>query len=242
MSASNQRVYGRIPVLESLRAGKRSARKLILLRSGNGLEELRAAAGRIEVVEVSRGELDRLVDGANHQGVVLETGALPIYELGSWLKRHPEEDSILVVLDSIEDPQNFGAIVRSACACGAAGVIFPKAHSAPLTATVCKASAGATEYIDLIQVGNLTQALDELKKAAYWVVGLDAEGDKKLWDVDLRGRIVLIIGSEGKGMRRLVREQCDHLAKIPISGAITSLNASASAAIALSECLRQRKR
>lgn len=242
MSSSTQRVYGRIPVLESLRAGKRVPRRLFLLNSSKGLEDIRVAAGRIEIIETGRAELDRLVEGANHQGVVLDTGALPTLDLDTWLSRNDSPNLTLVVLDSIEDPQNFGAIVRSACATGASGAIFPKAHSAPLSASVCKAAAGAMEHIDLIQVPNLVRALEDLKDANFWITGLDAEGDKAIWEVDLTGRTALVIGNEGKGMRRLVQEKCDFLAKIPIQGPITSLNASASAAIALAECLRQRSK
>jgi len=141
----------------------------------------------------------------------------------------------------VQDPHNLGAVVRSAAACGAAGVLFAKDRSAPLSPAAVKAAAGAMEYVDLVQATNLARALGVLKKAGFWVAGLEAEGAKVLWDADLGGRMALVVGSEGKGIRRLVREQCDLLVRIPLTGPITSLNASVSAGIALAECVRQRR-
>lgn len=232
-------VIGRIPVLECLRAGKRPAHQLFLLKSGKHLEEIRAAAASISIHEVSREELDRMTDGATHQGVILETGPLPLLTVDRWLETPMAPPVMAVLLDSIEDPHNFGAIIRSAAACGAGAVVFAKDRSAPLSAATAKAAAGAIEHIPLVQEVNLVRAIQKLQKAGFWVAALDAGGDTVLWDADLRGSMALVVGSEGKGVRRLVSETCDLRLRIPLHGAIDSLNASVSAAIALAEWMRQ---
>ena len=242
MSNKVECVIGRIPVLECLRAGRRRAYRLYVLKSAKGLEEIVQAAGRVPMQLAARDELDRMVAGATHQGVVLQADPLPLVALDAWLGKLSGASPFAVVLDEIQDPHNFGAIVRSASACGAAGVIYAKDRAAPLTPSAVKSAAGAMEYIDLVQTTNLARALQALKKAGFWVAGLDAEGDRPLWEADLSGRMALVVGSEGRGIRRLVREQCDLLARIPLTGPITSLNASVSAGIALAECVRQRQR
>ena len=240
MSATTHCIIGRIPVLESLRAGKRTPRRLFLLSGAKGLEAIRAAAGATPVESLSRQELDRLTKGATHQGVMLEADPLPLWELEAWLRRPLPEQPVIMILDGVEDPQNFGAIARSAAACGAAGLLFAKDRSAPLSPVALKAAAGAMEYLDLIQVTNLSRSLDQLKAAEFWIAALEADGDQLIWEADLRGRIAVVIGSEGKGVRPLVRKHCDYALRIPLEGPITSLNASVSAGIALAECLRQR--
>ncbi len=182
-----------------------------------------------------------MAKGATHQGVVLEADPIPRVALEAWLAQSLAPDAVIVILDGVEDPHNFGAIVRSASACGASAVMFGKDRSAPLSAAATKSAAGAMEYIDLIEVTNLVRAVEALKKAGFWIAGLDANADKDLWDADLTGKVGLVIGSEGKGVRRLVAKQCDFHLRIPLTGPITSLNASVSAAIALAECLRQRR-
>ncbi|MFO7973791.1 MAG: 23S rRNA (guanosine(2251)-2'-O)-methyltransferase RlmB [Candidatus Hydrogenedentota bacterium] len=240
-SAVKQRIAGRIPVLECLRAKKRPARRLFVLASAKGLDEIIEEAGGIPVEERSRKELDDLVEGAVHQGVVLEAEPLSRMNEKKWVTRDFPADAIAVVLDGIEDPHNFGAIVRSASALGALGVFFAKRHAAPLSIATFKSAAGAMEYIDLVEVTNIARALNTLKDAGFWVAGLDADAPQTLWEADLSGKTALVIGSEGKGMRRLVRESCDFVVRIPLIGPITSLNASVSAAIALAECRRQRR-
>lgn len=234
-------VLGRIPVLECLRARRRKPKQLYVLRSGKGLDEVVAAAGHLPVHEATREELDRLTGGLNHQGVALEAGPLPVFPLNEWLDRGTGPNTTVLVLDEVQDPHNFGAMVRSAAACGATAVLFGKDRSAPLSPTAAKSAAGAMEYVDLLQATNLSRALELLKKAGFWVAGLAAEADQCLWDADLSGKTALVIGSEGKGLRRLVREHCDVLISIPLTGPITSLNASVSAGIALAECVRQRR-
>lgn len=238
--AVKQRIAGRIPVLECLRAKKRPARRLFVLASATGLDEILDEAGGIPIEERSRKELDDLVDGAVHQGVVLEAGPIPLMAEKEWLARDLPDTAVAVVLDGVEDPHNFGAIVRSASALGASGVFFAKRHAAPLSVAAFKSAAGAMEYIDLVEVTNISRALGTLKEAGFWVAGFDADAPQTLWEADLGGKIALVIGGEGKGMRRLVRETCDFVVRIPLKGPITSLNASVSAAIALAECQRRR--
>ena len=233
-------VTGRIPVQEALRAGKRRAHCLYYLESGEGLEAILDAAVSIPAEACDRDELDRLADGLPHQGVVLDAEPLPIHRAEDWTAGEFPPDAIAVVLDGITDPHNFGAIVRSAAACGACGVVFAKDRAAPVSTAATKSAAGGMEYVDLVQATNLARTLDLLKEAGFWVAGLDEDGDRLLWETDLTGRIALVIGSEGEGMRRLTRERCDFVARIPLDGPIPSLNASASAAVALVECKRQR--
>ncbi|MBP8132406.1 MAG: 23S rRNA (guanosine(2251)-2'-O)-methyltransferase RlmB [Candidatus Hydrogenedentes bacterium] len=240
MSAKYEIVYGRNPVLECLRARRRAARRLLLLRDAKGLDALIEAAAGLSIAYAARQELDRFAGGGAHQGAVLEAEPLPVLELRDRLAAETGH-ALFVALDGVEDPQNFGAIVRSASACGASAVIFTRDRAAPLSPAMVKAAAGAVEHVPLVRVTNLVRAIETVQGAGFWVSALDAAGDKLLWDVDLTGRTMLIIGGEGKGVRRLVRERCDHLLRIPITGPITSLNASVSAGIALAECLRQRQ-
>jgi 23S rRNA (guanosine2251-2'-O)-methyltransferase len=233
-------VLGRIPVLEALRARKRTPRKLWLLDGAQGVEGLLEAAGAVTVKRCDRRTLDDKAGGAVHQGVVLEATPLPALDLQEWLGRDLPADCVAVVLDGVEDPHNFGAIARTASATGAASVVFAKDRAAPLSPAALKSAAGAMEYVDLIEVTNIARSLERLKEAGFWTAALDASGDQSLWDADLKGRIALVIGGEGGGVRRLVLETCDFRLRIPIAGPITSLNASVSAGIALAECLRQR--
>jgi len=229
-------------VLECLRARKRPPRRLFLIEGGRGLEPIRDAARSVPVETARREVLDRMAKEGNHQGALLVCALLVVSRLADWLKGAIPEDALVVILDGIEDPHNFGAVVRSAAACGAAGVLFGKDRAAPLSPAAAKAAAGGIEYIDLLQETNLPRAVRLLQDAGFWVAGLDADGDRLLWDADLKGRIALVVGSEGRGVRRLVLEHCDWRLRIPLPGAISSLNASVSAGIALAECLRQRRK
>lgn len=241
MSGKSDRIYGRIPVLECLRARRRAPRRLFLLHSAKGLEEIEAAAGHTPIEETTRDNLDKLAKGGVHQGVVLEVGPMPVLQIEDCIDRLPQGDALVVLLDSVEDPHNLGAIARSAVALGANALVFTRDRSAPLSATAVKTAAGAMEYLDLVEVTNLARAMEKLKDAGFWIAGLEADGDQLIWDANLTGRTAIIIGSEGKGMRRLTREKCDFLLRIPITGPITSLNASVSAAIVLAEVARQRE-
>lgn len=235
-----QRVAGRIPVLEALRAGRRQPRKLYLLREAKGLEGVREAARGVPVQEASRTELDALAGGVVHQGVVLEAESLPVFRAESWVRRAFAPDAIAVVLDGVEDPHNFGAIVRSAAAAGAVGVLFGRDRAAPVSPASVKSAAGGMEHVDLVEAANVARLLELLKEAGFWVAGFEVDAEQTLWEANLTGRIALVIGSEGKGMRRLVSERCDFHLRIPLPGRIDALNASVSAAVALVECLRQR--
>jgi len=235
-------VAGRIPVLECLHAKRRRVHKLYVLRDATGLDEIRSAAKGIPLEQMSRADMDHLVPDGLHQGVVLRADPVPVLNADEWVKGELPPDAIVVALDGIQDPHNFGAVVRSAAACGARAVLFGKDRAAPISHVTVKSAAGAMEYIDLVQATNLVRALDGLKEKGFWVAELDADAPQPIWEADLKGRIVLVIGSEGKGVRRLVHEHCDLHLSIPLSGPITSLNASVSAAIALAECLRQRRR
>ncbi|MCH7960036.1 MAG: 23S rRNA (guanosine(2251)-2'-O)-methyltransferase RlmB [Candidatus Hydrogenedentes bacterium] len=237
----NEFVVGRIPVLECLRAGKRPARGLFLLKKGKGLDEIERAAPGIPVERCSRNELDRLSGDVVHQGVVLEAGALPVHNADTWIDRSFSSDALVMVLDGVEDPHNFGAIVRSAAACGVCAVVFGKDRAAPISPVSVKSAAGGMEYVDLVRATNLVRVLDGLKERGFWVGALAADAGQAVWDADLTGRIALVVGSEGKGVRRLMREHSDFELAIPLSGPIAHLNASVSAAIALYECRRQRE-
>ncbi len=239
-ASSGQWIAGRIPVLECLRARKRAARKLYLLENGKGLEPIRAEAGLVPIEACSRSELDRLLPNFTHQGAILEAEPLPVHALENWAARPFPADCIVMALNEIEDPHNFGAIVRSAAAAGARGVVFGKHRAAPISSASLKSAAGAMEHIDLVETANLVRGLRLLKDAGFWLAALDAEAPQVNWEVDITGRIVLVVGSEGRGLRRLAREVCDFHLRIPIQGPISSLNASVSAGIALAECLRQR--
>lgn len=234
-------VYGRNSVLECLRARRRRCRALHVLAGGEDLDEIREAAAGLRIVEAARADLDRLTKNGVHQGVVLECDPLPLYDLKVWLDRPIAKDAVVVLLDGVTDPHNLGAIARSAAAMGAAALMLPEDRAAPITATAVKSASGAMEHIDIVRVKNVARAIELLKEHEFWIAALDPEGDKTLWEADLGGRIGLVIGSEGAGLRRLVKESCDFAVRIPLPGPIPSLNASVSAAIALAECLRRRQ-
>ena len=235
-----ERIYGRQSVLECLRARRRRAHRLYLLQDARGVEAILEAAASVPLEQCGRRDLDRITDDGTHQGVVLEVDPLPVANADSWDPSRLPQEAIVVVLDGVEDPHNFGAIARSACAFGAHALVFGKDRAAPLSAVACKSAAGALEHLTLIQATNLVRAIDRLKEADFWVYALDADADNILWRVDLLKRVAIVIGAEGKGIRRLVREHCDAAVSIPLAGPIPSLNASTAAAIALAEIVRQR--
>jgi len=237
-----ERIVGRIPVLECLRVRKRRPRRLYCQAQARGLERLLDAAEDVPVETRSAAELDQLAGGVVHQGVVLDADPLPLYRPEDWSQGSLPADAVVVLLDGVEDPHNFGAIVRSAAAWGALAVVFGKDRAAPISPASLKSAAGAMEHIDLLQATNLVRGIDAFKKVGFWVSALEDSAPQDIWAADLRGRVVLVVGSEGEGIRRLVREHCDSHLRIPLPGPIKTLNASVSAAIALAECTRQRKR
>jgi len=203
-----------------------------------------AQAAKLTVEPTDALALDALAKGVKHQGVIAVCGGdYPYLDLDALLQhaRARSDSPLLVALDEVTDPHNFGAIVRSAVALGAHGVITLKDRAAPVTATVVRASAGATEHAAIARVTNLSRALERLRDEGFTAVGLAGEATVSLRDLDLRGALVLVVGSEGSGLRRLVRERCDHLARIDLAGPVTTHNASVAAGVALYEAVRQRR-
>mgnify|MGYP005855728803 CR=1 FL=1 len=241
-------IWGRNAVLEALRAG-RPLRRLLMaqnLAATGSLAELLAAArsSGVPVQRVPREALDRLCRTTHHQGVAAATSAHEYVSLDNILAEATTrgEPSLVLVLDSLQDPQNFGSLLRTAEAVGAHGVIIPKHRAVGLTAAVAKASAGAIEHLRVSQVTNISRTLEELKERGLWVVGLDMAGERPYDEQDLNLPLALVVGSEGKGLSRLVRERCDLTVRLPMRGRVESLNAAVAGAIVLYEAWRQRVR
>jgi 23S rRNA (guanosine2251-2'-O)-methyltransferase len=237
-------VVGRQVVLEALRSDQEINKILVAKGQKQGsIREIFALAKEqgIVVQEVERTILDKLSEGANHQGVVAQIAGVSYVELEDLMGQPKDGDwaPFLILLDGIQDPHNLGSIMRSGEAMGVDGVIIPKRRAAPVTQTVMKASAGAANYMPVCRVGNLVATIDTLKKAGYWIIGADMEGDTCFYQ-DLTGPIALVIGGEGSGLSRLVKEKCDFLSSVPMRGAINSLNASVAAALLVFEVVRQR--
>jgi 23S rRNA (guanosine2251-2'-O)-methyltransferase len=240
-------VYGMNPVRELLRAGGEGIAELWLAEGGDrprAFAELEHGARDhgAKVRTAPRSKLDRLAGVTQHQGIVAVVADYRYREVEDILAaaRQAGKPPLVVLLDGVEDPHNLGAVVRSAHALGAHGVIFPRDRAASVTPSAAKASAGAVEHLPIARVTNLVRTLEELKEAGLWTVAAVPDGDVDLASVDLRGPIALVIGGEGQGVRPLVRKSCDHAARIPMAGRVGSLNASAAAAIAIYEAMRQR--
>ena len=213
-------------------------------RDARGAEVERAArAAGAPVHRVERDELDVMAPGLRHQGVVarLRPGAAAGAPSFEEFLTHLPERPLLLVLDGVQDPHNLGACLRSAEAAGAHAVIVPKDNSAPLSAVARKSASGAAETVPLFRVTNLARALDALKDAGVWLVGASHDVEKTLYETDLTPPAALVLGGEGKGLRRLTRERCDILARIPMAGTVGSLNVSVAAGICLFEAVRQRR-
>lgn len=236
---------GRNAVNEALRAG-RTLNKVFIAAGDTdaGLRRLAALArdaGAV-VVETDRRKLDAMSATGAHQGIVAVAAVKEYCTVEDILRaaREKGEAPLILICDEVSDGHNLGAMIRTGECAGVHGVIIPKRRSASLTAVVSKTSAGAVEYMPVARVPNLAAAIKELKDAGVWIYGTAADGEKSLYETDLRGPMALVIGSEGEGMRRLVTESCDFTVSIPMKGKISSLNASASAAIVLYEAVRQR--
>lgn len=237
-------VTGLQPVREAIRVhGERLERVLVATDGGPQLEAVaRFARDRgAPVARVPRSELDRASKGARHQGAIAYAPDLTIASLDA-LASSLKNDSVVVALDEIEDPQNFGAVIRSAVALGATAVLWPEHHAAPLSPATFRASAGAVEHAYLCRVSSLPAALERLRTMGAVVVGLDANAETRIDAVatEAEAPVVLVVGAEGKGLRRAVKRACSELARLPMTGAIDSLNASVAAGIALYELLRRR--
>ncbi|NMB00451.1 MAG: 23S rRNA (guanosine(2251)-2'-O)-methyltransferase RlmB [Firmicutes bacterium] len=237
-------VVGRQPVLEALRSGQ-EINKIMLAkgqRQGSIREILAVAREQgIVVQEVERTVLDKLSDGTNHQGVLAQLAQIRYWELTELLAkpRDPNWAPFLILLDGIQDPHNLGSIIRSCEALGADGVVIPKRRAVGVTSTVMKSSAGAANHVPICRVGNLVSSIEQLKEAGYWIIGADMAGEP-CYTQDLTGPVALVIGNEGSGISRLVKEKCDFLSSIPMRGQINSLNASVAASLLMFEVVRQR--
>lgn len=247
--AAENVVFGINPVLEQLRARPDGAEQLFvaegMLPRAQAAEILsRARDAGVKVQKLPRERLHQLAGGGVHQGVVLEVKGFEYMELEDLMDAEREDAKgrapLLVVLDGIQDPQNLGAILRSAHALGAHGVVIPKDRAVGVTGAVLKASAGAAAYTPVARVTNLSRALEALKEAGFWIAAADPEGDQALHQAKLDGALAVVVGAEGPGVRKGVLEHCDFRLRIPMSGEVASLNASVSAALLLYEVQRQR--
>ena len=243
---TDQQLYGFHAVLTALRSERVS---LLWVQSGRDDQRTREAlelahAQKLTVKRVSRGDLDLMVPGARHQGIVAQASQPEVMsgtDLSSILAR-AGKNALLLVLDGVQDPHNLGACLRSADAAGVHAVITPKDRAAGLTPVVRKVASGAAESVPLITVTNLARTLRELRDAGVWIIGTRGDAEQTLFDIDLRGPSALVLGGEGSGMRRLTNELCDVSVKIPMAGAVESLNVSVAAGVCLFEAVRQRRR
>lgn len=238
-------LVGRNAVTEALKSG-RGINKLWIAsgdREGSVAEIAALAKERGIVVQyVERAKIEALAGGHRHQGVLAYVAPVPYAELDDILKAAEEkgEAPFLVLLDELEDPHNLGALLRTADATGVHGILIPKRRSVSLNATVAKTSAGAVEYVPVARIGNIAQTLKKLKEKGFWVAGADMDGEKAYYEADLTGPLVLVVGSEGRGMSRLTKEACDFIVSMPMVGRINSLNASVAGSILMYESMRQR--
>jgi 23S rRNA (guanosine2251-2'-O)-methyltransferase len=241
-SAQDLWISGINPVREALRADRLVIREMVLARSDQRVQELMewAAGKNIPWRQTSREFLSGQVGHEHHQGIAILVDEYPYVSLESLLEAPPREREPLIVLDCIQDPQNLGALLRSACFLGAKGIVLPADRSARVTAAVVKVAAGATSYLPIVQTTNLARALDTMKASGLWIVGLDVGGTQSIYEADLALPLGLVVGNEQKGLRPLVRKHCDFLVQIPALGAIQSLNAATAGAVALAEAQRQR--
>ena len=242
------RLTGIHAVEEALRAGRALERIVIASgRHGERIEELVRLAREhgVPVRFEDRAQVDRLAGTRDHQGVVALAAAKQALSLEDLLHKSARQDSrkgLVVLLDGVEDPQNLGAVVRTALAAGADGVVIPERRAAGLTESVARASAGALAHLPVARVANLVRAMEEMKEVGYWLVGLDERAEKDYTAVDLSGSTGIVLGSEGKGLHELTRKRCDFLVSIPTTGPVRSLNVSVAAGVVLFEALRQRRK
>jgi 23S rRNA (guanosine2251-2'-O)-methyltransferase len=234
------------PILEDVKKEDTRIQKIYLARrrEDQAIRLIRKLARqrRIPISFKEKSDLDHMAGGVLHQGALALVTPVRFVELEELLRadRTNEEKALLLLLDHIVDPQNLGALIRSAEAAGAHGVVMEQRRSSPVTPVVVKASAGAVEHVSLAQVSNLAQAMDVLKEHGFWIMGADGAAERSLYEMDFRDHVALVIGNEGKGLRPLIKRKCDLLFRIPMHGKISSLNAAAAGAVALFEVVRQR--
>jgi 23S rRNA (guanosine2251-2'-O)-methyltransferase len=238
-------IAGRKPVIEALNAGT-PVEKIYILRGAHGepLDTIRqlARAKNILCTDADKHLIEKLSRDTNTQGVVAVVGTKEYADVDEILAiaASKNEKPFLLLFDEIEDPHNLGALIRTAVCLGAHGGIIPKHNAAPVNATVAKTSAGASAHFPIAKVTNIVAAIEELKEKGVWIVGSDAHAEKRFTEVDYTLPIALVIGNEGKGIRRLVKEYCDFLVKIPMAGSFDSLNASVAGALVMYEVFRKR--
>lgn len=239
-------IEGRNPILEALR-GRRRIKRILLakaLRESDALKEIKRIAREreIPIKVVDRKELDSISHLKAHQGVVAYAEPLSPISFDDFLisLKGEKEPPVVLLLDEVTDPQNLGSLMRSADAVGASGIVITRRRSVGLTPAVVKASAGAVEHIPLVQVGNLVYAIERLKGEGFWIIGGSTNAKDAYFEADLKGRVAFVLGSEGKGLSRLVEQRCDFLVRIPMHGKISSLNVAVAGALLMYEARRQR--
>ncbi len=242
---ASSKIEGRNAVIELLKSNREINKVLIAKGDRNGsINEIITLCKDRGIVfqEVERAKLDEMSETGHHQGVIAYASPIEYKEISDILDiaKSKGEAPFIVICDEIEDPHNLGALIRTAEIAGCHGIIIPKRRSASVTETVVKVSCGATEHLPIARVGNINDAIDELKEAGVWVYGTDGSADKLYFEEDLKGPIAIIIGSEGRGLNKLTMKKCDVLLKIPMKGQITSLNASVSGGIVIFEAVKQR--
>ncbi len=230
-------VYGVRPVIEALRSPRREVFEVLVASKEEKVLEAAEASG-VKMERVSRDRIEKLAGGGVHQEVAARVGSYPYSGLGEILSA---PDPLVLVLDGVTDPRNLGAVLRAADGAGVSGVVIPKDRAAGVTPAAVKAGAGASEHVRVARVTNLRRAIEEMKKSGVWVYAAEGEGGTVYSELDLSGPVALVLGSEGKGVRRLVRESCDGAVSIPMLGAVSSLNVSVAAAVLVYEAGRQRR-
>ncbi|MEX1139612.1 MAG: 23S rRNA (guanosine(2251)-2'-O)-methyltransferase RlmB [Bacteroidota bacterium] len=241
----SETIIGRKPVLEALRS-RQPLEKIVIAfgTHGSPIDEIRRQARQngVPITEIDREKFRQIADESSAQGVAA-IGAVKAYvEIEDLLEsaRQKGEKPFLLILDEIEDPHNLGALIRTAECAGVHGVVIPKHHSASINETVAKTSAGASLHVPAARVANIAQTIDFLKENGLWVVGTDSSGEKLYSEADYSGPIAIVVGNEGKGIRKLVKEKCDFLVRIPLRGKVASLNASVAGALVLFEAAKKR--
>ncbi|WP_409290965.1 23S rRNA (guanosine(2251)-2'-O)-methyltransferase RlmB [Peribacillus sp. SCS-37] len=237
-------IIGRNPVSEALRSNREINKIWVAEGAQKGsMQPIIAMAKEANVMVqiVPRKKIDQMIEG-NHQGVIAQVAAYDYAEIDDLFEyaKKKDEDPFFLILDEIEDPHNLGSIMRTADASGVHGIIIPKRRAVGLTATVAKSSTGAIEYIPVVRVTNLARAIEELKERGVWIAGTDAKGSQDYRKIDGNMPLAVVIGSEGKGMGRLIRDKCDFLFNLPMKGKVTSLNASVAAGLLMYEVYRKR--
>lgn len=236
-------IIGRNPITEAIKSGRTVEKLMVAKGSEKSLSQMIAMAKDrgIPVYYNDKSRMDKISDGGAHQGVAAYVSSYEYCEVEDMIKYADEkgEDPFLIILDGLEDPHNLGAIIRSADGAGAHGVIIPKRRAVGITGVVAKASAGAIEYANVARVSNIVQTIEKLKKEGFWIAAVDMS-DTPYFESNLTGKIAVVIGNEGEGISKLVKENCDFTVSMPMNGSVQSLNASNAAAIIMYEVVRQR--